>query len=424
MAPANKPVLALLLAAGKGTRMKSRVPKVLHALAGKPILGHLLEVLTRAGITKKAVVVGHGEKEVRSFINKTDSKVETVRQVPQLGTGHAVLCAGKMFRNWKGNLLVMPGDAPCVKPNTLRRMMDAHERAGAAATILTSEVKNPFGYGRVLRNGEEVLGIREHLDANEGEREISEINSGIYLFDTGKLLQYLAKVKADNKKREYYLTDVIHAFASDGLNVRAVLAETEDEALGINSRADLAKLEKVMNSREIEKHQKNGVTVVSPENTFIAFGVTIGADTTIYPFSWIGENVKIGRDCQIGPFAVIRENSVIEEGAIIGSFVEVVRSKVGRKSRVKHLTYLGDAILGEEVNIGAGTVTANYDGVRKSKTVIGKKAFIGSNTVLVAPVTIGAKAKTGAGSVVLSKSNVPSGKTVVGVPARLMGKKK
>jgi len=231
----------------------------------------------------------------------------------------------------------------------------------------------------------------------------------------------LHRVRRNARKSEYYLTDVIESFVESGLRVIGYQG-SESEVLGINSRVDLAKLEKVMNIREIEKHQKNGVTVVAPCNTFIASGVAIGKDSTIYPFSWIEQGVKIGQHCHIGPFAVIRRNSSISDEAIVGSFVEVVRSKIGKKTRVKHLSYIGDAELGENVNIGAGTVTANFDGVRKQKTVIQKGASIGSNTVLIAPVRIGKQAKTGAGSVVLGKFHIPAGKTAVGVPARLIQK--
>ena len=417
----TKSVLALVLAAGKGTRMQSNVPKVLHEICGKPLLGHVLDAIAGAGIRKVVVVVGHGEKEVRSFIS---NRVGTVRQFPQAGTGHAVLCAERVLSRWNGLVLILPGDAPCVQPETIREMIRSHERSKALATVLTARVKEPHGYGRVLRSGGQVRGIREELDATDEERKINEVNSGIYLFDGKALLKHLRALKRNKLKKEYYLTDAVETLVKEGKEIFGFQVSDEKEALGINSRWDLAMAEHVLNRREIERHSRNGVTVVSPDNTFIASGVTIGKDTVIYPFSWIERRVKIGSSCKIGPFAMVREGSRVGDQAVIGCFVEVVRSSVGKGSRVKHLTYLGDAILQENVNVGAGTITANFDGVKKQKTIIGKGALIGSNTVLVAPLKVGRGAKTGAGSVVLSKHHVPAGKTVVGVPAKIVHRKR
>ncbi|MBI4388122.1 MAG: NTP transferase domain-containing protein [Candidatus Omnitrophica bacterium] len=416
----KKPVLALVLAAGKGTRMKSSVPKVLHEIGGKPLLGHVLNAVNGADIHKIVVVAGHGEKQVRSFIG---NQASVVRQFPQAGTGHAVLCAASALKHFQGLVLILPGDAPGVREETIREMVRIHKQSEAIATVLTACVKVPDGYGRIIRSGDQVAAIREELDAAEEERAICEINSGIYLFEIQVLLKHLRALKQNNRKKEYYLTDVVEALAEEGQIVRGFQVSNEEEVLGINSRVDLARAEKIMNQREIEKHQKNGVTIVSPDNTWIASGVTIGSDTVIFPFSWIESCVKIGSHCHVGPFATIRQGSKIGDQAVVGCFVEVVRSNIGKGSRVKHLTYLGDATLAENVNIGAGTITANYDGVKKQKTVVGKGAFIGSNTVLVAPIRIGQGAKTGAGSVVLGKQHVPAGKTVAGVPAKLIQRK-
>ena len=415
MGRAKENILALVLAAGKGTRMISDVPKVLHEIHGKPLLGHVLDVLGRSGIKKTVVVAGHGESEVRSFI---ENQAQVVRQVPQLGTGHAVLCAKKALSKWQGSLLVIPGDAPCVNAETIKQLISEHQRECAAASILTAVIDNPHGYGRIVRKNGKVVGIREELDASDEERLIREVNSSIYLFDVKLLLKHLDRLKSDNQKREYYLTDVVESFVRSDLKVIGVEASEASEVFGINSRADLAKVNRVMNLKEIEKHQKAGVTILSPENTFIGPDVKIGKDTVVRPFSWIEKNVTIGKKCSIGPFATIRETSVIDDGAIVGCYVEVVRSRIGKNAKVKHLAYLGDASLGEDVNIGAGTITANFDGSKKHKTIIGKKTFIGSNTVLIAPVKIGSKAKTGAGAVVLSNSRIKDCEIFVGVTAK------
>lgn len=412
-------MIALLLAAGKGTRMKSDVPKVLHELRGRAILDHILDEVWKAGIRKTLVVVGHGEKEVRSLIC---GRAAAVRQRPQKGTGHAVLCAEQALRGWQGLVLIIPGDAPCLRAETIRGLIASHRKSGGAATVLTAITGQPQGFGRILKREGQVVGIREELDASELEREIKEVNSGVYVFRAPELFDHLRRIKNDNRKGEYYLTDVIESFTNEGLSIQTFEASCEKEVMGINSRGSLARAEKMMNEREIEKHQQNGVTIVSPGNTFIQEGVTIGRDTVIYPFCWIERGVKIGRGCKIGPFATIRENSKVGDSAIVGCYVEVVRSKVGKGCRVKHLTYLGDANLEDQVNVGAGVVTANFDGVKKHKTVIEQGAFIGSNTVLVAPVKVGRKARTGAGSVVLGKTKVLPGRTVVGVPAKLLGK--
>lgn len=400
--------------------MKSAIPKVLHTVNGKPILAHVMDSVRQAGIQKLLVVAGHQESLLRAFVG---SNVSMVRQMPQLGTAHAVLAAKKFIEKQNGPVLILPGDAPCVKSSTIRDMVRSHELNQAGATILTAEVEQPTGYGRILRRGNSVIGIREELDANPEEKKISEINSGIYIFESKQLLEHLKRIKANQKKKEYYLTDVVESFTEAGLIVNGFKAGSADEVLGINSRTDLAVAQKIMNGREIKKHQDGGVTIVSPENTYIAGNVTIGPDTIIYPGSWIEQDVRIGKKCQIGPLAVIRKGSVVGDGATIGCFVEIVRSKIGKDAKVKHLSYIGDADLGEKVNIGAGTVTANFDGMKKNKTTIRHGALIGSNTVLVAPVEIGKNARTGAGTVVLSRSKVGAGKTVVGVPAKIVGLK-
>jgi len=412
---------ALILAAGKGVRMNSDLPKVLHLVSCKSLLGHILGSVEECGIRSIFVIVGHGEKEVRSFIG---SRAKAIRQMPQLGTGHAVICAKRELQNWKNDLLILPGDAPFIESGMIRKLLEAHQKSCAGATILTARVSDPKGYGRILKERGKIYAIREELDASESEREINEVNTGIYVFDTARLFEHLVRVKSDNQKKEYYLTDVIDSFVSSGIDVQGFESEFSGDVLGVNSRMDLSKMEKVINQREIEKHQRNGVTVVSPDNTWIAAGVKIGKDTTVYPFCWIEEGVVIGKNCLIGPSATIRKNSKIEDGSTIGNFVEVTRSKIGKKTRIKHLSYIGDAEIGNNVNIGAGTITANFDGVKKNKTMIQDGSSIGSGTTLVAPVKLGKKSKTGAGSVLLKGTSVKSGETFVGIPAKKITKKK
>ena len=416
----TRPLAALILAAGRGERMNSDLPKVLHQAAGLPLVQHVIETVRDSGARRTAVVVGDRNGPLSAFLNG----VERVIQKERLGTGHAVMQAEGKFRNWPGDLLVLPADAPCVRAETLRALIDEHQKNAHSATILTADVDHPKGYGRILRRGSKVTGIREELDATERERKISEINSGVYAFDAKSLFERLSEIKRNKKKKEYYLTDAIEAFVRRGESISAYKIDQRKEILGVNTRRELAVAHQILNARELERHSKAGVTILDPSQTVIAKGVRIGRDTVIHPFTWIERGVVIGRRCEIGPFAKLRTGSKIEDGAVIGSFVEVVRSKIGTNTFVKHLSYLGDARIGKNVNIGAGTITANFDGKRKNKTVIQDKALLGCDTILVAPVTVGRGAKTGAGAVVCARRSVPAGATVVGVPAKVIRKNK
>jgi len=408
---------AVVLAAGKGTRMVSESPKVLHPIDGMPLVQHVLENIKLPSIKRKIVVVGFKAKKVRKFLSSYDSLIDNVLQSQQLGTGHAVLCAEKKVKS--KHVLVLAGDVPFIQSQTISKLIKKHIQSKSAASILSARVINPKGYGRIVRDSKnKVLGIREELDASAKERLVKEVNTGFYIFDSKVLFSTLKKIKTKNKKKEYYLTDVIALLSLKSKKVESHPISTEEEMMGINSKVDLMKAQKLMNQKTLKRLMEKGVVIVSPENTFIANDVKIGRDTVILPFTYIGKKVVIGKRCQIGPFSHIREEVKIDDGSQVGSFVEVVRSKVGKNSMVKHLTYLGDSVVGNKANLGAGTITANYDGKNKSKTIIGDGAFIGSNTVLVAPVKIGNKAKTGAGSVVLAKANVPKGTTVAGVPAK------
>lgn len=413
-----KKVCAVILAAGEGTRMKSALPKVLHEALGKPLIAYPADAARAAGVSKIILVGGSNRAALQKLFGKS---ARVVLQSQRLGTGHAVLAAAAEWKNLRGNLLVMPGDAPLADVETLRELLRQHENSGARATVLSAVIENPCGYGRIIRDGAgDLSAIREELEAGPQEKVVCEVNSGIYVFDTGALWNALALIRKSAAKKEYYLTDAIEIMVHQGLKVNAFTAANSEVVLGVNNRQDLSVVMKHLIRRNIEKQLEAGVTVIDPGTTYIEADVRIGRDTVVYPFTYLEQGVVIGSNCKIGPFCKIRTGSEIADGAEIGSFVEIVRSKIGGKTRIKHLSYIGDAILGKEVNVGAGTVTANYDGKNKHQTRIGDRAFIGSDTVLIAPVRLGAGVKTGAGSVVTRKSDIPAGKVVAGVPARIL----
>lgn len=411
---------ALVLAAGKGTRMKSEIPKVLHEILGKPALGHVLDVLAEVGIRKTHIVLGSGADQVQAFLKarKAGPQISVIFQRQQKGTGHAVEMARTKLAKSPDEILIWPGDMPLLEAETLRNFIREHKKSRAAASVLSALRVEPKGYGRIVRLAGSFHAIREELDAADEERRIQEINTGVYLFRSKELFAALKKIKPSNAKQEFYLTDTIEVLASEGFKLEAFPLALEKEGQGINSRVDLAEAIRIMKNREVLKHQENGVTVTFPDQTYIEPGVRIGQDTTIYPWCFIETGVTIGRNCHIGPFAKIRKGSVIEDGSVIGSFVEVNRSKIGKNVTAKHLAYLGDAVIGDETNIGAGAITANFDGKQKHQTKLGKKVLVGSNTVFVAPVVVGDNAKTGAGSVITGGSRIQSGQIVAGVPAR------
>ncbi len=413
---------AIVLAAGKGTRMCSELPKVLHPVFGKPVLGYVFETLAGAGIKDPYVVVGYQSEAVRSFSKAYGAT--PVLQREQKGTGHAVMMAKAELKNAQGPVLIWPGDMPLVKAETLAKFLAAHKKLRAHVSVLSCAQEDPSGYGRIVREEGHFAAIREELDATPEERAIREVNTGVYLFDKQILFEALEKVGQDNQKGEYYLTDTIEILRREGYCVEAFPLASAEEGQGINSQKDLATVTKKINEREIAKHQKKGVTFMAPEQTFVAPGVEIGKGTTIYPWCFIESGVEIGSHCEVGPFAKLRRGTVIGDGSVIGSFVEVNRSRLGKKVLAKHLTYLGDAVVGDGSNIGAGTITANFDGKKKHQTMIGKNVSVGSNTVLVAPVRIPDGAKTGAGSVVIPTTKIKKGDVVVGVPARPIVKKK
>ena len=414
-------IACIILAAGEGTRMKSRIPKVLHTICGKPMLGYVLELAGKLKAKRTIVVVGHKKELLKSLL--AEYKVKTVYQDKLLGTADAVQRASSGLAGFNGNILILYGDQPLLEKETLARLLEKHNENKADATVLTGITNDPFGYGRIIRdNFSRVTAIVEEKDADYAQREIKEINTGIICFKKEPLLRSIAGIKPNNAKKEYYLTDVIKIFAQEGLRIESLCIDENDagQAQGINTRGDLIAAQKVMRLRLLEDYIGKGVSIVDPESTFIDSGCKIGEETVIYPFTVIDKDVKIGKLCSIGPFCHLRSGTVLEDNVLIGNFTELVRTRIGKNTWMKHFSYLGDAVVGRNVNIGCGTVSANFDGVNKQKTVIEDDAFIGVDTLLRAPVRIGKKAKTGAGAVVIK--DVKKGTVVVGVPARELKK--
>lgn len=420
----------IILAAGEGTRMKSERPKVLHEICGAPMIHFVIKAARELDPNRIIAVVGHKAEAVKAEIKG----IEFVLQEEQLGTGHAIAQAEEALAGFDGTVMVLSGDTPLVRAETLAEFYRNHESKGAAASLLTARVDNPKGYGRIIRAEDgTVNAIVEEKDATSEERAIDEVNSGTYCFNAPKLFAALTKIDPANAQGEYYLTDVIKIFSATGEKIVASLAEDADELMGINNRAQLAVADRVMRRRINEAHMLAGVTIVEPESTFISDEVRIGRDTVVWPMTFIAGATSIGEACTIGPmsrvisssianevvidssvvkestvedgatlgpYAHVRPGTLVKKGAKVGGFVEIKKSTIGENSKVPHLSYIGDATLGEYVNIGAGTITCNYDGANKYNTVIEDGAFVGSDTMLVAPVRIGKDAFTGAGSVI------------------------
>lgn len=410
---------AVILAAGEGTRMKSDRPKVLHSICGRPMLAYALDLAASAGVKQPIIVLGHGADEVKPQLPK---EARVVIQSKRLGTGDAVIGAKKTLGGASGAVLILYADTPLLRRTTVQRLIETHFKTGATCSLLTAHLADPTGYGRIIRNENgQITGIVEEAEANAAQRAIREINVGPLVCSTPALMAALAAVKPSAAKHEIYLTGAIAELArQEGTKIQAARVEEVAETLGINSRSELARAIGVIRQRIIETHLHNGVTIEDPHSTLIDYGVAIGADTILHPYTVIETGVSIGRRCVIGPFTRLRRGVTLGEEVRVGNFVELVRTKVGARTRVNHVTYLGDTIVEEGVNIGAGTITANYDGTDKHQTHIGKGAFIGCDTVLIAPVKVGAGAVTGAGSVVTKAHDVPAKGVVAGVPARPM----
>jgi bifunctional UDP-N-acetylglucosamine pyrophosphorylase / glucosamine-1-phosphate N-acetyltransferase len=429
----------VVLAAGKGTRMKSAGPKVLHRVAGVPMLEYVLSAASSLLPRSLTVVVGHHAETLRRALSD-QAAVTTVVQEPQLGTAHALQTAGSVLDGATGNLLLLSGDVPLLSFSTLRRLVDHHDSSRAAATVLTTCLENPYGYGRIVRSAGQIERIVEERDATPVEREIHEINSGIYAFTLEGLFASLDEIASGNAQGEYYLPDLVLIYRRQGRRVETV-AVTADEVRGINTRAELAEVSRIVRREKNEELMASGVSIEDPATAYIDRDVQIGADTIIHPGVSLSGRTVVGRGCEIhsgvrivdsrlgdrvtvlnhcvitratiaddasiGPFAHLRPEADVRERAKVGNFVELKKTVLGPGSKSMHLSYLGDATIGANVNVGAGTITCNYDGKRKNPTIIEDGVFIGSDSQLVAPVTIGAGAYVGAGATV--RENVPAG---------------
>ena len=408
-------VTAVILAAGLGTRMKTEVPKVLHRVGSKTILGRIVSNLNTAGMTDITAVVGHKAEAVESSFKE---KVRFVRQTELLGSGDALKRAVERPGEKGESILVTCGDTPLIDGKTYKRLMRAHLSGKNSCTLLTCDVTEPFSYGRIVRDASgTVTRIVEEKDLSPEEKKITEINVGTYCFCEADLEKFIHDIGINEEKKEFYLTDIVDILARNGKKIGSEKCEAR-EMIGINSRKDLAMANKILNEKNLEKLMDSGVTIVDPGTTFIDETAEIGKDTVIFPNTVIEADVVIEAGCKIGPFARIRPGTRLSSGVEIGNFVEICRTEIGKGTKVKHHTYLGDTIVGNNVNIGAGTITANYDGKNKHRTVIEDNVFIGVKAVLIAPVTIGRGATVGAGSVVTKNKDVPAGETVVGVPAK------
>jgi len=427
---------AIILAAGQGTRMKSKLPKVLHRVLGKPMIQWVIDCINSAGVSDVISVLGHGGEQVADAIK---DQTQIVYQTEQLGTGHAVMQGVSVLSSSNECVLVICGDTPLLRAETIAALIDKHNLEKNEVTVLTAYTENPTGYGRIVRNGMQIEAIVEQKDATEDQKNITEINTGTYCFNQAFLLKYLSELNTDNAQNEYYLTDLIKIANQYGLPVGGFQLNDFSESLGVNNRVQLSQAEQILRQRKCQEVMMSGVTLIDPATTYIGADVVIGADTIIYPNvlldgktiigndNVIGMNCRIvdskigdrndiqstvivestvGSDCKIGPMAYLRPGTELADKVKVGDFVELKKSSVGYGSKIPHLSYIGDATVGENVNVGCGSITCNYDGINKYQTIIKDGAFIGSNTNLVAPVVVEEKAFIGAGSTITK--NVPA----------------
>lgn len=425
----------IVLAAGKGTRMKSDLPKVLHKVNGIPMVKKVMNVLEKAGAKENILILGHKKDLVLQELGD----IVYVEQEEQLGTGHAVKIAYDKLKAYKGTLLITCGDTPLLRSQTIKNLVEKHKEAKAKATILTALEDNPFGYGRIVKRGEQVIAIVEEKEADEETKAIKEVNAGVYCFEAEDLFAALRNINNNNEKGEYYLTDVIKILVNRDEVVESYRVEDKKETLGVNSKVQLAQAEKILRHRKNEELMEDGVILINPEATYVEEKVLIGRDTVIYPNALIQGDTVIGENCEImgntriidskignnvriessaiefsnvsdsvtiGPFAHLRSKSNLAEEVHIGNYVEVKDSFIGKGVKAGHLTYIGNAEVGEKTNFGAGTITCNYDGKNKHKTIIGKNVFIGSDTKFIAPINVGDDALIAAGSVITK--NIPN----------------
>lgn len=446
-------IAAVILAAGQGTRMKSRRAKVLHSVAGKPMVEYSVEAAAAAGLTKTVLVIGHQGEQLRAALGE---RVEFAEQHEQRGTGDAVKCAAPVLKGQAAHVLVFYSDMPLLKSETLRILIDTHLETGATLTMLTLIADDAMGFGRIVRDGNgKALRIVEEVEATPEEFAIRELNPGVYCFQADWLWQNLERLNPSLKKREYYLTDLLEMAVQDRVRVETETIRDVSQAIGINTRAQLAQAERLMRERIRARIMAEGVTLLDPETTYIDADVVIGQDTVIFPNTHLQGRTQVGQDCRIGPGAIIRDSrigdacvigpSVIEDSTLedhvdmgpfchlrpnsylsrhvhLGNYAEVKNSRLGEGVHMGHFSYAGDADIGAHTNYSAGVITCNYDGERKHRTVIGENVFIGSDSMLVAPLIIGDRARTGAGSVVTK--DIPADSLAVGVPARVIRKAK
>lgn len=402
-------IKAVILAAGKGTRMKSETtPKVLHEIMGKTLLGYVLDNVKNF-VSEEFVIVGHHAQEVETFVKNNYTDARTVLQTPQLGTGHAVSMVCPYLENFDGVVLILCGDTPLIKEETLKEFVNFHLAQNSDLTVMSTIFDNPANYGRIIRDKDNSLKcIVEEKDATLEQKAVKEVNAGIYCLNWGKVKSAFSQLKTNNAQGEYYLTDIIAWGKEQKLNVNAYILQDSNEIYGINSRINLAQAGKIMNKRNLEKYMQNGVTIVDPDSTWISEDTEIGQDTIIYPSTYIEGKNKIGKNCKIGPCAHLRGGVEVCDNVKVGNFVEVKKSRISSNTNVGHLSYIGDSELGKHVNIGAGTITANYNPITKtkSKTILKDNVKVGSNSVLVAPVTVEEGANIGAGGIITK--NIPS----------------
>lgn len=385
-----KSTAAVVLAAGKSTRMVTDLPKVLHEVCGRPMLAYVVDALRAAGINRIICVVGYRKEEVISTF-QGDPDITFVEQTEQKGTGHAVMVCREALSDFDGDLVIIAGDMPLLRHETLELLVQTHKGQNSAVTLATAVLEDPAGYGRIARDSYGNLeGIVEEADCTPEQKKITEVNPSYYCFNKKLLFEALQKVTPDNVKGELYLTDALQILVKDGHRAVAITAVAAEDAMGINSRLDLAEVGRVMQNRIQRNLMARGVTIVDPVNTWIDVRAEIGQDTVIYPFTYIHGNVKIGRRCSIGPFAYLRDGTELAEDVVIGVFTELKNSSLGTGTRARHLSYIGDATIGERVNVGAGTLFANFDGQRIHRSQVGSDTYIGNGSIVVAPIAVDA----------------------------------
>ena len=435
----------VVLAAGKGTRMKSQLPKVLHAIGGLTLVERVLRTASALGPASITMVVGHGAGEVQQSLAKRTA-LQFVTQEQQLGTGHALLQTRTLLEGKTGTLVLLSGDVPLLSPHSLKALLETHSQAAAAATVITANFPRPFGYGRIVRTNGNISKIVEERDTSPTQKKITEINSGIYAFELESLFAALDSIGTANQQNEYYLPDLVAIYRKQKRVVTTWTVQRGDEILGINSRTELAEVSSMVRQQKNEELMAAGVTLIDPATTYVDADVVVGADTVIYPCVFLEGSTRIGSACEIhsgvrivnstvgdrvcvknhtvvtdstvesgvslGPFAHIRPGSQVGEGAHVGNFVELKKTTMGKGAKANHLSYLGDATIGAKTNVGAGTITCNYDGEKKHQTVIGDGVFVGSNSTLIAPVTLADGSYIAAGSAVTT--DVPAGALAIG----------